>query len=152
MRNQKGLTLVEVMGSIVLLGIAVLVITYVLQQSTIDTKSNEKTDQSVVITRNLMEEIKSKLKSNQAETTVQGQAVSLANLRNLSSVVTIYYPSDTDRRYELKAQAYGASLGTIPVATAAPYNLDEVFRRITVTCKDLTTSKQFELEAYVEYK
>lgn len=150
MRNQKGLTLIEVMGSIVLLGIAVLGITYILQQSSIDTKSNEKTDDAVVAARNVMEEIKSKLKSNVANTTVYGQAISLSNLRNRSSA-TLYYPSSTDRRYELVVHSYATSLGTVPITDTVSSNLDTIFRRVTVTSMELSTSKTFELEAYIEY-
>ncbi|OME86711.1 hypothetical protein BK120_07180 [Paenibacillus sp. FSL A5-0031] len=151
MRNQKGLTLIEVLGSIVLLGIAVLGITFILQQTALDTKSNEKSDEAVVVARNVMEEIKNKLKTNSAQTTVYGQAISLENLRNLAST-TIYYPDAIDRRYELDIQSHTASLGTVALTDTAVSDLDSIFRRVTVNCIEVSSSKKFELEAYVEYK
>ena len=150
MRNQKGLTLAEVLGSIVLLGIAVLGITYILQQASIHTKANEHTDQAVVITRTVMEEIKSKLKSNVEAINVYGQAISLEQLRNLASV-TIYYPSAADRRYELQIQSVAANLGDVPLTDTKVSHLDQLFRLVTITCIDLSTAKRFELEAYVEF-
>ncbi|WP_054024138.1 prepilin-type N-terminal cleavage/methylation domain-containing protein [Bacillus sp. FJAT-28004] len=151
MRNQKGLTLIEVLGSIVLLGIAVLGITFILQQTTLDTKSNEKSDEAVVVARNVMEEIKNKLRTNVVQTSVYGQAISLENLRNLSST-TIYYPDAADRRYELQIQSYTASLGTVSLTDTAISDLDSIFRRVTVNCIEVSSSKKFELEAYVEYQ
>ncbi|WP_419873952.1 type IV pilus modification PilV family protein [Candidatus Pristimantibacillus sp. PTI5] len=151
MRNQKGLTLIEVMGSIVLLGIAILGITYILQQSSIDTKSNERTDDAVVAARNVMEEIKSKLKSTTLQTTIYGQALSLQNLRDRSSA-TLYYPNSGNRRYELRIQSYATTLGTVSLTNTLVSDLDSLFRRVTVTCIDLSTNKEFELEAYVEFK
>lgn len=150
MRNQKGLTLIEVIGSITLLSIAVLSIIYILQQSNLDSKSNEKTDDAVIAARNVMEEIKSKLKSNVLETSIYGQTISLTQLRNRSSV-TLYYPSLNDRRYEIQLQSYATSLGTVALTDNINSNLDNIFRRVTVTCMDLTSLKKFELEAYVEY-
>jgi type II secretory pathway pseudopilin PulG len=151
MRNQKGLTLIEVIGSITLLSIAVLGIIYILQQTTLDSKSNEKTDDAVIAARNVMEEIKSKLKSNLLETSIYGQTISLTQLRNRSSV-TLYYPSLNDRRYEIELHSYATSLGTVPLADNLSSNLDNIFRRVTVTCMDLTSLKKFELEAFVEYQ
>ncbi|MEV5028729.1 type II secretion system protein [Paenibacillus sp. LPE1-1-1.1] len=151
MRNQKGLTLIEVMGSIVLLGIAILGITYILQQSSIDTKSNERTDDAVVAARNVMEEIKSKLKSTTLQTTIYGQALSLQNLRDRSSA-TLYYPNSGNRRYELRIQSYATTLGDVSLTNTLVSDLDSLFRRVTVTCIDLSTNKEFELEAYVEFK
>jgi prepilin-type N-terminal cleavage/methylation domain-containing protein len=151
MRNQKGLTLIEVMGSIVLLGIAILGITYILQQSSIDTKSNERTDDAVVAARNVMEEIKSKLKSTTLQTTIYGQALSLQNLRDRSSAM-LYYPNAGNRRYELRIQSYSTTLGTVSLTNTLVSDLDSLFRRVTVTCIDLSTNKEFELEAYVEFK
>ncbi|MGO4544499.1 prepilin-type N-terminal cleavage/methylation domain-containing protein [Paenibacillus sp. 2TAB23] len=151
MRNQKGLTLIEVMGSIVLLGIAVLGITYILQQSSIDTKSNEKTDDAVVAARNVMEEVKSKLKSTTTSTTVYGQAIPLQQLRDRSSTI-IYYPNASNRKYELRIQSHATTLGAVSLTNSVVSDLDSIFRRVTVTCIDLSTQKEFELEAYVEFK
>jgi prepilin-type N-terminal cleavage/methylation domain-containing protein len=150
MRNQKGLTLIEVMGSITILGIAVLAITFILQQSTIHTKSNEKSDEAVVAARNVMEEIKSNLRSSTAQISLYGQAISLYNLRNLSSA-TIYYPDDSNRQYEVQIHSYATSLGTVSLTVSNSKDLDTIFRRITVTSTELSTSREFELEAIVEY-
>ncbi|OBZ12970.1 prepilin-type N-terminal cleavage/methylation domain-containing protein [Bacillus sp. FJAT-26390] len=150
MRNQKGLTLVEVLGSLVLLAIAVLGITYILQQSTINTKMNEKIDQSVVISRNVMEEIKGNLKSTTPTISIYEQNLSLANIRNLSSA-TIYYPNAADKQYSLRIQSYPGSLETVQLDSVI-LNPNDYFRRVTIVCEELASAKKYNLEAYIEYK
>lgn len=149
MRNQKGLTLVEVLGSIVLLGVAILGIAFILQQSSIHTKANESTDRSVTISRNTMEQIKHELSSSNATLTIYGQSLSLHDLRNLNSVM-LYYPDASNPAYTIDISSRLAGLGTAHAADQE-INLDEIFRQITVQTTHLTTNKPYELTAYVEY-
>lgn len=150
MNNQKGLTLVEVLGSIILLGVAVLGITFILQQSSIHTKSNEQLDESITISRNVMEQIKNQLKSNNETLILYEQSLSLEGLRHLASL-TVYYPNSIQREYEINIQSADAALGHAQAADLN-LNLDAMFRQITIHTKELSSGKTFELTAYVEYK
>ncbi|MFF2090420.1 prepilin-type N-terminal cleavage/methylation domain-containing protein [Paenibacillus sp. NPDC058174] len=162
MRNEKGLSLIEVLGSIVVLGIAVLGIAFILQQGASHSKSNEKLDQSVQLSRNVIEEIKGKLNS-QSSTVLYGQAVSLSTLRNSSSATlpVIYYPnsSEQERKYKIQIQSVGHSLGQVEIKNGthegvphtATYNTGDFIRHVRVTCTELTTLREFTLDAYIPY-
>jgi len=150
MRNEKGLTLVEVLGSIILLGVAVLGITFILQQASAHTKANEKTDRSVVLTRNTMEQIKQELRTSQATITLYGQSLSLQNLRAMLPV-TLYYPDASDPAYTIAITSSHAGLG-FANAAEQQVNLDGIFRQITVRTTEAATNKTYELTAYVEYQ
>ncbi|OMF21444.1 hypothetical protein BK133_28430 [Paenibacillus sp. FSL H8-0548] len=154
MRNQKGLTLVEVLGSIVLLGIAILSLTYILQQATLHTKDNEKVDQSVQLTRTVIEELKKNLKdSSKTSITVYNQPISLDNLRSssLASTTNIYYPNATAPQYEISIQVSSSGLGKVTVDGTVPTDLDNIFKRIDIICTNLNSSKTYKLESFIEY-
>lgn len=155
MSNQKGLTLIEVLGSVVLLGIAVLSITYVLQQSSMYTKQNESLDLSVVISRNVLEQIKEELSTGIDATEIYGQSLSLVDLRNDQMdklTKTIYYPSKpnseskSDYPYKIEITSSNADLGSVNQV-----QLDNYFRKITISTTERATNKKFDITAYVEF-
>lgn len=150
MRNEKGLTLVEVLGSVVLLGIAVLGIVFIIQQSSIHTKANGEADQSVVLSRNVMEQLKQQLPGSSDSLTIYEQSVSLAELRQLSDA-TVYYPNASDARYVITIRSEAAGLGNADAAGTS-VNLDNLFRRITVTTSNIATARTYELSGVVEYR
>jgi Tfp pilus assembly protein PilV len=154
MRNQKGLTLVEVLGSIVLLSVAILSLTYVIQQASVHTRDNEKTDQSVQITRTVMEEIKKNLK-NQTSTSVRvyGKDIPLSAMRSASGMTsfTINYPNDANPQYRILIQSAASGLGSVNISEVPTADLDQLFRKITITSTNISSSKQYQLEAIVEY-
>ncbi|MCR2806515.1 type IV pilus modification PilV family protein [Paenibacillus soyae] len=149
LRNQRGLTLIEVLGSIVLLGIAILGITFILQQASIHTKDNEKTDQSVIITRNTLEQIKHELPKSTTSVTIYGQSLNLSGLRSLQPV-TVYYPNSSSPAYKVDIISSQAGLGSAQAADKS-VNLDNLFRKITVRSTDLASNKTFEVTAFVEF-
>ncbi|MHA6483636.1 type IV pilus modification PilV family protein [Paenibacillus sp. strain BS8-2] len=149
-RNEKGLTLVEVLGSVVLLGIAVLGIIFIIQQSSVHTKANADTDESVVLSRNVMEQLKQQLPGPSDTLTLYQQNLSLADLRELSGT-TIYYPGANNARYAIAIQSEAAALGTAD-AGGTTVNLDDQFRRITIRTTYLATSRTYELTGVVAYK
>ncbi|MFD0586646.1 prepilin-type N-terminal cleavage/methylation domain-containing protein [Paenibacillus sp. GCM10027627] len=150
MRNEKGLTLVEVLGAIVLFGVAAMGIIFILQQSSLHTKANAQTDEAVVISRNVMERLKQELPASTASLTLYQQSLSLGSLRNIAQT-TLYYPSTANRKYEIQIQSQPAQLGTAQAGSTG-VNLDGVFRKVTVRTANLETSKVFQLESFIAYK
>ncbi len=154
MRNQKGLTLVEVLGSIVLLSVAILSLTYVIQQASIHTRDNEKNDQSVQITRTVLEEIKKSLKNqNAASVSVYGKDIPLTSIRSAagSTSFTLQYPNDANPQYRIVVQSAPSGLGSVTINEIPTADLDRLFKKITVTSTNINSSKQYRLEAFVEY-
>jgi len=160
MMNQRGLTLTEVLGSTMILAIAVLSVTLLLQQSTLFSKDNQEIDQAVIITRTLMEEIQHQL-AVQDNITVFNQPVALSLLKeNLPSVsgtsykypVDLYYPNSADRQFRFTIE----SLKIEPendtyLVKDKEFNVSKYFLHLKITCTSLKTGKTFELESYVEY-
>ncbi|MBH5318228.1 prepilin-type N-terminal cleavage/methylation domain-containing protein [Paenibacillus sp. GSMTC-2017] len=148
MNNQKGLSLIEVLGSIVLLGVAILSITFVLQQSTVHTKDNQKQDQSVQITRTVMEEIKHNLRTSYTAS-IYEQVVNFKLATN-----KIQYPK-VNPEYNITIDLSVPTLNTVTIPKKSgdlKYDLKNIFKHVKVTCTNSITGKQFVLEAFVEYK
>lgn len=161
MNNEKGISLVEVLGAIAILSIAILGISFVLQQGALHTKDNEKQGDSVQITRSVMETIKNNLPAG-SNATVFGQAVNLAALRGSAnqSLPTLYYPDSENPQYELHIQTVNHSLGSIdlPVGVDTEGNqinqihqLADLFRLVRITSTEVVSQKTYTLEAYIEY-
>ncbi|QAY66429.1 type IV pilus modification PilV family protein [Paenibacillus protaetiae] len=153
--NEKGLTLVEVLGSVVLLGIAVLGITLLLQQGVSSSQSNVQSEQSVQMARTVMENVRSKLASPDREIELYGQSLSLDSLRKPSSTAqTLYYPDADDQQYEISIRSLASSElqhENIVVGDRI-YPLQSHFRFIQVSAARLTgTNPPFTLEASIPY-
>ena len=152
MNNQRGVTLIEVLGSVALLAVAILTITYALQQSTVFSKDNEQIDQSVQITRTVMEELRGHL-SDQSRRTVAiyGQDVDLDQLRaGTNSPIMLYYPDRTHVQYTLSISAATGGLPPVGMGNDA-LELDSRFKQITIYCEPPGKNKPYELQAYLEF-
>ncbi|GKU79899.1 prepilin-type N-terminal cleavage/methylation domain-containing protein [Paenibacillus sp. L3-i20] len=149
MNNQKGLTLVEVLGTVVLLGIAILAITFVLQQSTIHSKDNEQQDRSVQITRSVLEEIKNNSRLGTA--TIFDQNVNLSP--SSSTVQSIQYPK-VNPKYTISISISNSTFNDLTIAKTGGdliIPLKNIFKLVNVTSANKETGKQFTLKAYVEF-
>lgn len=151
MRQDKGLTLIEVLGSIIILAIAIGTVAAVLQNSAKSSVNTSVTDRTVQITRTVMEEIKNNLDKNDIQ--LFGQVVNLQTLRTTAppvSTSTVYYPDAADQKYSLqiRSETLDNPLVTLQGAT---HDLRDSFRRIVVICTHLQTGKTFDLEALVPY-
>jgi len=163
MNNEKGLSLIEVLGSIAILGIAVLGLAFILQQGAAHTKSNERKGNTVQLTRNVMEEIKENIR-DQPSVTVFGQSLPLAVLRDhpSASLAPLYYPSQADKQYEFQIKTSSHSLGSISLRNGVTaednlpvyesYNTSDLFRYVVITCRSLASKDEYELAAYVAYQ
>ncbi|GGG23489.1 type IV pilus modification PilV family protein [Paenibacillus abyssi] len=156
MNNQKGLTLIEILGSVTLLAVAVLAITALLQQTSLFAKDNEAIDQSVSISRTVMEEIKRNLASRDSISLFEdGQTLALTELRDNAPAYklpySIYYPNAADPQFEVKVESDVYNLSDIHFKDQT-YQITDYFRLIRVTSINLTTNKSYILEGYAEYK
>lgn len=154
MRNQKGLTLIEVLGSITLLAVAVLGLIYLLQQTTLFSKHNEKLDRNVIVARTVMEEIKANLSGTAPSMTIYGQSVDLTALRSspAGQAITIYYPDPAARQLKIEIQSLPFQLNPVTIKSAS-YQISDYFRLIHVTSTDPSGKDHpYTLEGYAQYR
>lgn len=152
MRDQKGISLIEVMATITVLAVAILAITFVLQQGTSASKEHENLDRAVMITRTVMEEIKHNLK-HKNDVTVFGQTIPLQVIRAESQTFQapdLYYPNASNQQYriEIRSESFQQSFEI----KSAERKVEDFFRKIKVTTINLQSNRSYELEAYVEYQ
>lgn len=161
MRNQKGLTLIEVLGAITLLAVAIMGLIYLLQQTTLFSKQNEKLDRDVIVARAVMEEIKNHLSGSASTLTLYEQSVDLAALRAVPLVpptlpITIYYPNANTQqiKIEIRSIPFPYTSDTITIKGKS-YKISDYFRLIQVTSTDQSgraTAQPYTLEGYAQYK
>lgn len=152
MNNQRGVTLIEVLGSVTLLAVAILTITYALQQSTVFSKDNEVIDQSVQVTRTVMEELRGQL-SDPAKRTISifDQDVDLDQLREGTvSPIILHYPDRANVQYTLSITSAAGGLPAIGSGDDI-LDLDSRFKQVTIQCDPPGKNKPYELVAYLEY-
>ncbi|MEK8128599.1 type II secretion system protein [Paenibacillus filicis] len=132
LRNEKGLTLVEILASLVILSMVILAFTYTYNQLFSASAREQKRDVSVDIARSVMEQLKASFSSGTASMNIWfpptnnsgtlpnpgadiQQLVNLVPLRQtVTSPVqleTIYYPSASDRQYKV-------NISNIPIPEA----------------------------------
>lgn len=152
MKNQRGYTLIEILASITLLAVAILTITYALQQSSLSTKQNNDKDSNTLVARTVMEEIKTTMKNQSLQSaTLYGQTINLNELRQLSTT-TIYSPSTADKKIQIDITSTSIpSSASIVTIKGTNYDINNYFRLVQVTSTNVATNKTYTLQAYVEY-
>jgi prepilin-type N-terminal cleavage/methylation domain-containing protein len=154
MNQQKGFTLIEVLGSVVILAIAVVSVTYFFQQTTLFSRNTDQVDQSVLATRTVMEEIKHNLNKTAPTSTVYGQSINLQLLRDSTAPYSlnlpIYFPSNDDRQFELVISSREIISPEFNIV-GDEYDMSDYFKLIHIICTNLSNLRTFELEAYIEY-
>lgn len=150
MKKDNGLTLIEVLASVVVLAVAILLITTVLQHTASSSRSNAVTDKSVQITRSVLEEIKNNMQKDSIS--IFTQNVNTKQLREIPAPqqFSIYYPDSSEQQYRLDIRSLALAKSDINLL-GKPHELNSYFRRIQVICTNLQTNKTYELEALVEY-
>ncbi|KIL36150.1 hypothetical protein SD71_09325 [Cohnella kolymensis] len=149
MKKDDGLTLIEVLASVVVLAVAVLIITMVLQQTSSSSRANAVTDKSVQLTRAVLEEIKNNMQTNTIN--VLGQNLSIIPLHDHPpQTLSFFYPQTSDPQYRLDVQSLDLETPTVTLQGEV-HDLTKSFRRIHVTCTNLVTNRSYELEALVDY-
>jgi prepilin-type N-terminal cleavage/methylation domain-containing protein len=150
MKKDDGLTLIEVLASVVVLAVAIVIITMVLQQTSSSSRSNAVTDRSVQLTRTVLEEMKNNTQTNTIN--VLGQDLSIIPLRdNPPQALSFFYPNAGEQQYRLYVQSLDLQTPKVTLR-GKEHDLTKSFRRIRVTCTNLVTNRSYELEALVEYK
>ncbi|WP_058301313.1 type II secretion system protein [Gorillibacterium timonense] len=152
MNNKRGITLIEVLVSIVILAVAVLAISYALQQTSLFSKQNNDKESNLSAARTVMEELKEALKSD-SSITLYGQSVDLISLKAAtpSPVQTLYLPTSAAPKVKIE-------IATLPLPEQATnvaiqgttYNLNEDFRLVQVTATDVQTGQPYVLQAYLD--
>jgi len=154
-KQEKGLTLIEMLVSVVLLAIGVLVITALLSNSTKSSGNNMMNDQALQSARTVLEEIKGALDGNEAALTLFGQSLNLAQLRNhtlTNATQTIYFPDAGNRQYQIVVESKNPNKEVDPVGSGNPKQLNSIFREIVVTSTKITDLKTtVTLQALVAY-
>ncbi|GBF73376.1 hypothetical protein PA598K_01663 [Paenibacillus sp. 598K] len=152
MANQRGVTLIEVLGSVALLAVAVLTITYALQQTSVFSRDNDGIDRSVQVTRTIMEELRGHLGEPTSRTLeLYGQTIDLDLLRiNTTAPLLLYYPGTTEAELTLSIVSADGHLPSISAGDDT-LDLDSSFKLITITSEAQGKQRPYTLEAYLEY-
>lgn len=152
MRNQKGITLIEILAAVVVLGIAVVSITFVLQQTTLFSKQNADSDRSIQITRTVLEEIKNKMKT--ADTIqVYDQTVHLTPIKQsagAASLPALYYPNPAKPQYRLDVSSLPITNGQFSSPKGTTVNIADYFRHIQITTTHLSDNRVYRIDTYAE--
>ena len=156
MNQDKGLTILEAIASVAVLSILILVIVAVLQNSSATSSSTNVTDRALQNARTVMEEIKNRLDTSESAFTYLNQTINLASLRDrtvASTQQTVYFPNVSNKQYSIAIQSMTPNLLVDPIAGQSnKYNLNDVFRKITVTVTELKSSRRpVKLESMVAF-
>ena len=151
MHEQKGLTLIEALTAIVVLGIAIVAVTVVVQNTTIFSKNNDNADKALQATRTVMEEIKFQLKDNDV-LTIYGQTVSLQALRETTPpyvLPPIYYPESSAPQLEIVIESKIIS-NSIYAIKGQNFDLAHYFRLVSITSINPANGQTQQFETYVD--
>ena len=162
-RNDKGLTLIEVLASVAILAVAIMTVTFFFQQTSVFSRDNERVDRSIQITRTVMEELIQHLPDQEIEQLqlfTDNQEIDLASIREAAedktltalTPYTMWYPTAANATYRLDVH-----VEPIPAAVDyyevddRDYWISDYFVTVRIVCENLANNRMFELEAMVEY-
>lgn len=153
-RNEKGLTLLEILAAVVLLSIAIMLFTNLFANAFERSAKEQKQDEFVVIARTVMEEMKVHLpQSTSTSITLFGQTVGIGNFRTTAPpvpAITLSYP-------DASTPTYTVTIRTEPVTdynvAVSGHNFDirNYFRRVIVEVRHPGLDKSYTLESLIEY-
>ncbi|SDC47061.1 prepilin-type N-terminal cleavage/methylation domain-containing protein [Paenibacillus sp. UNCCL117] len=162
-KNQKGLTLVEILASIVILAMVILAFTYMYNNLFAASTKEQRRDVSVDIARSVMEQLKTSFSTGAATMNIwfppagasaappgsgagSQQSVDLTALRQVVTAPytadAIYYPSAADRQYKVQI-----SNVPIPEAGTQKYTLNDGTTSYTLNVVDHFSLIQVEVIA-----
>ncbi|WP_159883471.1 type IV pilus modification PilV family protein [Paenibacillus puerhi] len=160
-RNQKGLTLVEILASLVILSLVILAFTYMYNQLFAASSREQRRDVSVDIARSVMEQVKTSFSTGAATLNIwfpptsasstlpnpgadAPQTVTLTFLRQTVTAPyqaeAVYYPSAADRQYKVQITNV-----PIPDADNQKYSLGEGNTKYTLHVADHFSLIQVEV-------
>lgn len=149
MNNEKGLTLIEILGSIIIIGIIVTTVSFILQQGTMSSHQNKKKFTAVQITQNAIEELISISKDEDItdkdiNVPIFEQSVSLSQ-----GEATIYYPNAQEQQYKLDIKEIPSALPPSTTINTKPIEIKQRYPKFLITCTDLSNQRTYSLEFYL---
>jgi hypothetical protein len=134
-----------------MLAFVVITVAFVLQQSSLFSKSNSDKENNVLVARTVMENIKSGLKTGDT-VTLYGSAVSLSGLKANSNAAlpALLIPNSANPKVRVDIRTLPIPSDTVSIRTDA-YHIGDYFRLVQVTATEMATNRSYSLKAYVEY-
>lgn len=177
LNNQRGLSLVEILGSIVIIGIILTMLGTIVLQASRNTRDNELSDRAINLSRNFAEELKYTMRNLEVQqlaipasqslriADIDGDVmvpVQLQALWNTGHKEIIPFPSATSPQYSIEVELTRvASDGNITINNPRPTNgtpssviidTNSDFRKAVIKTTNSTTGKSYQLEALIDYK
>lgn len=160
LRSQKGVTLLEVLASVVILSFVVFSVSYLFSKSYENSYKEESKDMSVNLARTVLEELKQKLKTTDTSLPLpspfEGQTIDLNGLRGTPPYThaSIYYPSVNDKQYEIKISSLPFEDKTYQLADANgksfDFRLNRYFALIQVEVVHANPDNSHIIQSYME--
>ncbi|MBD2848217.1 prepilin-type N-terminal cleavage/methylation domain-containing protein [Paenibacillus sp. IB182496] len=152
--KQAGFTLIEVLGAVVLLAIAVTAAVYLLGQTALFSGANARAGESVTIARTVMEELKHHLRSG-GTIDLYGQQVDLAALQSTAPPYTLgaalHAPDAEAPQFDITVQSLAPAHAELTL-DGETYEIDHYFRYIRITVASRSQDSRYTLEGYAAYQ
>lgn len=162
MKSEKGITLIELLVSIVIVSMVILSVSYLFTKLYQNSYKEEKTDVSVNIARTVMEELKQKLKTSESITFFDNvESTTITSLKTRPSTgnpesITIAYPTAANKQYDviISSLAFDEFSHKFTDSTNKEYqfNLSEFFTLIQVEVKHTQMNTTYKIQRYIEIK
>lgn len=160
MKPQKGMTLLEVLAAMAIIGMIVFATVHVLTQGVARSHREQRLDLAVNIGRMVMEEIKAALPSGKVVSLFDGQVVDPAVFKDGQDSATaevLYYPSVNNKQFQVTVSSLPFQDLSYPFhGTNGPsyvFSLQQHFELMEVVVLDLSDPDvRFDLRSYVERK
>lgn len=176
LNNQRGLSLVEILGAIVIIGIILTMLGTIVVQASRNTRDNEMSDRAVNLSRNFAEELKYTIRNLKVQQLAIPAAqmlriadidaevpvsVPLLALWNTGHKEIIAIPNAANPQYTIEVELFHvASDGSITIPNPRPtsgspssISIDPYsgFRKAVITTTSTVTGKSYSLEALIDY-
>lgn len=155
--NNKGMTLLEVLVAVLIIGMIVASISYLFTTGLANSLKEEKKDAAVQIAREVMEEMKKQLKTTNASFEYRKQTIQLNPLRGTAETQqTILYPGVDDSQYRIQIgnktfeEKKYAITGTNK--TSYTFSVREFYALMEIKVTNQNTGGTYTLQSYIEKK
>lgn len=155
--NNSGMTLLEVLVSILIVGMIVASISYLFTTGLANSFREEKKDAAVQIAREVMEEMKKQLGTASSFFEYRQQMIQLTPLRGASETQqTLLYPSINDAQYSIQIgnKAFEEKKYKLTGTNTKSYtfSLGEFYSLIEIKVMNQALGSTYTLQSYIEKK
>ncbi len=155
--NNSGMTLLEVLVSILIVGMIVASISYLFTTGLAHSFREEKKDSAVQIAREVMEEMKKQLGTANTVFEYRQQIIQLDPLRGVAETQqTLLYPSTNNAQYSIQVgnRAFEEKKYTLIGTNAKSYtfSLREFYSLIEIKVMNQAFGSTYTLQSYIEKK